>query len=982
MSFIDEYIAYQKKYEKIYGINTIVLLECGTFFEIYSKEEGKLDKITSELNIQLTRKNKNKASESTDSNPYMAGIPSWSLTKYLEKLSNLNYCIVIIEQVTPPPKPKRELTQIITPGTNINTTKDESNFLMSIFVEEITDYKTKLKTNFFGVSVIDITTGELIVYESDDIYSFIHIYKPNEILLYNLTDDDIIDKLELKHISTHKFDKIDNNIKKISYVNDFFSKIYKDHGILKPIEYLDLEFKNYILTSLILLLNYINNLNNKLIKNLDKPKIWKKEELLNLRNNTLYQLNIIPNNSLQSYSKINSLFDIIINTSTCMGKRELKKKILNPLLDVNKLNNIYNFVEKLIDTYEEIENELRYIRDIQRLHKKLELGIITINEFGKLNTTYQCIIRLLNIIKEKYLTNYNHIFDFDLNKIIVFFNEFYEDYKKNYNINNLTNDNGENIFNKNICPELDELQKKISDNLKYLMDLVIELNEIGIQKDKKFNVKLEYNEKDLYYISITEKRAELLKPLVEHMNLNFIKQNSNVVKIKSVKIKQISEKIFLGKDKMKNLVKFKFKESIKKYQNYSDEFKNLNKIIIEIDILKSYAKMAKLNNYCKPKIIDNNQTSFIRCKKLRHPIIERIQIDIEYITNDIELNEEGILLFGPNATGKSSIMKSVGIAVIMAQCGMFVSCSEMEYYPYKNIFSRIIGCDNIFKGQSSFAIEMLELKTILDNSDKNSLILGDEICRGTEDISGISLVAVTVEELALKKSSFIFTTHLHKLPELEIIKKLDNVKSYHLTIDVKDDEIIYLRKLVEGPGNAIYGLEIAKNILKNNNFIMKANEIRNNLLDISNNILNTETSNYNNDVFVHNCAICNEKATETHHIKFQKEANKDGFIDTIHKDNKSNLVNLCEKHHLDVHHNKIIINGYQQTSEGRKLDYYFTNNIKKNRRYNESQVSKIKEYIQENNIEEINGAVENTIRDKFNIKITKKTIEKIAKDLY
>ena len=343
---------------------------------------------------------------------------------------------------------------------------------------------------------------------------------------------------------------------------------------------------------------------------------------------------------------------------------------------------------------------------------------------------------------------------------------------------------------------------------------------------------------------------------------------------------------------------------------------------------------------------------------------------------------KGILLFGPNATGKSSIMKSVGIAVIMAQCGMFVSCSEMEYYPYKNIFSRIIGCDNIFKGQSSFAIEMLELKTILDNSDKNSLILGDEICRGTEDISGISLVAVTVEELALKKSSFIFTTHLHKLPELEIIKKLDNVKSYHLTIDVKDEKIIYLRKLVEGPGNAIYGLEIAKNILKNNNFIMKANEIRNDLLDISNNILNTETSNYNNDVFIHNCAICNEKATETHHIKFQKEANKDGFIDTIHKDNKSNLVNLCEKHHLDVHHNKIIINGYQQTSEGRKLDYYFTNNIKKNRRYNESQVSKIREYIQENNIEEINGAVENEVRDKFNIKITKKTIEKIAKDLY
>ena len=154
MSFIDEYIAYQTKYENIYGSNTIVLLECGTFFEIYSKQEGKLDKITGELNIQLTRKNKNKATESTDSNPYMAGIPSWSLTKYLEKLSNLNYCIVIIEQVTPPPKPKRELTQIITPGTNINTTKDESNFLMSIFVEEIIDIKQNQKQYFLELVLL------------------------------------------------------------------------------------------------------------------------------------------------------------------------------------------------------------------------------------------------------------------------------------------------------------------------------------------------------------------------------------------------------------------------------------------------------------------------------------------------------------------------------------------------------------------------------------------------------------------------------------------------------------------------------------------------------------------------------------------------------------------------------------------------------------------------------------------------------------
>ena len=140
-------------------------------------------------------------------------------------------------------------------------------------------------------------------------------------------------------------------------------------------------------------------------------------------------------------------------------------------------------------------------------------------------------------------------------------------------------------------------------------------------------------------------------------------------------------------------------------------------------------------------------------------------------------------------------MKAKGIAVIMAQCGMFVPCSRMIFYPYKNLFTRIIGGDNIFKGQSSFAVEMIEIKTILDHSDKNSLILGDEICRGTEDLSALSLVASLIEELSKRECSFILTTHLHKLPILKNIKVLQNVKSYHLTIEVSNNTIVYLRKI-------------------------------------------------------------------------------------------------------------------------------------------------------------------------------------------
>jgi DNA mismatch repair protein MutS len=273
-------------------------------------------------------------------------------------------------------------------------------------------------------------------------------------------------------------------------------------------------------------------------------------------------------------------------------------------------------------------------------------------------------------------------------------------------------------------------------------------------------------------------------------------------------------------------------------------------------------------------------------------------------------------------------MKAIGTSLIMAQCGMYVPADSFEYGIFDSLYTRISGNDNLFKGHSSFIIEMNELRTILKKANSKSLVIGDEICRGTEYLSANAIVATSILKLIDLRAKFLFATHLHELADIEQIKSLDMIKFYHLSVEKQGDELVFNRKLTEGTGEQIYGITVAQYILDDPLFISKAIELKNGLLEKSGTntkLVSDKKSLYNKEIYMDHCTICgSEKKLEAHHINWQKDftLGSNGLINNkkkhILKDSKANLIVLCSDCHDNLHSKNFTIEGLVKTSNGIK----------------------------------------------------------------
>jgi DNA mismatch repair protein MutS len=970
---IDTYFELLKEYTAKYGTNTVMFMQVGSFFEIYgirneNQNIGHASVMADVLNIQLTKKNKGKR-ECNRSNPELCGIPLTALDRYLRILAKEDkYTIVIYEQVTEPPNVTREVTRVISPGIDIDnhSSQEEASHLVSIYIEDVSSAQESPKY-VVGCSAIDVSTASSVVYENhskkedteyplDEALKFLKTYTPKEIIIQTenvtLSEDDIISHLEIRalhHIRTKEDLKFFSKAQKISYQQKVLEGCFLNDvdTQLSAIEYLDLELKPFGLLSLIFLLQFTYEHNESLLEKFNKPKVLDDVTTLQLTNNSIAQLNLINFNS-QNRHKYSSLFEVINKTSTAMGKRLLKERLLNPIVDVNTLKLSYNMIEEMIPIYKDVESLLLKVNDVERKHRLIVLKKLNPAEFFQLDSAYSLIEEIYHLLKDK---DYLNLDNFNISDSDVYsFSEYRKVYNKTFNIEEMQayniDDMNASIFNRGVFPDIDTYFNNVENKKESLNEFVHkinkEVNKLGIKSLKSFYLK--FSENEGYYLSITPNNYKIISKeiinnqsydeLFHFMESSSLKKLKNEYKIFPKLFEDTSSEIIRIELNLRRLVRVEYENFLEKL---SSNIMLLNKIalsVMEIDIVKSNARVAIENAYRKPIIEEyQNDSPYINAKNLRNALIEKIDDRYEYVPNNVKLgyeNEDGILLYGVNASGKSSYMRSIGLSVIMAQSGMFVPAESFYYYPFKSIYTRITGEDNLFKKQSSFAVEMHELRNIIKRADNYSLILGDEISKGTESNSAMGIVGASIISLADRKAKFTFATHLHHLAYMDRINNLENVKPYHIKVhwDEVKEELIYDRKLSEGPGEAIYGLEVAKSMGLDKDFLDLANDIRVEYMDdraitkehllLSN---KDNSSHYNSDVHKDKCYFCDASAEDIHHIEHQEYADDNGMLLNKHKNHLSNLLPVCKKHHNEIHDGKIVIYGFAHSSKGKILKY-------------------------------------------------------------
>jgi DNA mismatch repair protein MutS len=962
----EEYLQYHEKFIQKYGPKTLVFMQVGSFHECYSTEQRgpNLFVISEVLNIVCTRKDKS-ITKIDEKNPYMLGVTSIAIGKYLKLLIDNQYTVVVIDQITPAPKPQRAVTGIYSPSTYIDNVNTETKYLMTLYIE-INSALNSSKSNIsIGMCAVDTSTAQVYWYEShgsgilyeneswEEAQRFYHFFRPIELIVYQINNTTNSENQELKINLNEKIDLLPNQVMlsynkinpeytKLNYQNKLLKKVYPQCGMELPIEFLDLSKYPYATISIINCFDYIKQHNENLINELKVPKYFDEHKYMILGNNAQYQLNVIDYYNWDKIdSKFHSLNSVINNCTTPMGKRTLKERLCAPFTDKKTIQSYYDLTEKILNLklWEDIRNYLKEISDLDKLFRKLSIKFIQPYELYSIYKSMQNVVRIIEILaKSEFKKDLFELFSKSQIKLL---EKSLNQIENKFDIEGLKISNlveiKKSFYLKNTYADLDDLSNQIDNGI----GLVEKISKVLEDLCPEISLSIKYNDNEGYYLTTSKIRGEKLEAEIKKQKGSF-KINDKEINYKDFDFKYLkhtSKISYLGLsahsteiDELysqldQKVKEYFFKDTIDWYNSNSAFLTNLINMIVQVDLITNNAYTSVKYHYVKPIISSDNQESHIKASNLRHPIIERI-IDYEYVPHDVDLNNDikGNMIYGFNSCGKSSYMKAIGTNIIMAQCGLYVSADSFEYGIFESMYTRISGNDNLFKGHSSFIIEMNELRTILKKANSKSLVIGDEICRGTEYLSANAIVASAILKLIDLDAKFLFATHLHELAQIDSIKSLGSIKFYHLSVEKKGDELIFNRKLQDGTGEQIYGITVAQYILDDPLFINKAIEIKNELLEAdgtNTKLVSTKKSLYNKDIYMDECSICkSQESLESHHINWQKDFKTDinGQINKkkkhVLKDSTANLVVLCSKCHDNLHSGNFTIKSLVKTSKG------------------------------------------------------------------
>lgn len=929
-----EYFELYKTYTQKYGNKTAIFLMVGSFYELYeiqNVETGETRCNVKDLVDFLGCQVSIKKDIEPGYDGLVAGFPDYVMHKWAGRLTSVGWTVVIVDQIKDSrgKVKERKASRILSPSTHIeNISSNETPYVITLYFQQ-----NQMSPPNFGAATLDLTTGKTSTYfgiangrydiwTADDLVQLLSVYQPKELLIYwNSITGLIPDETVFRRIFSIP-QSITIHIRLVETLGTFtkelvraeyLQKIYSIKSVLPAKTYLGLRSETEEL-ALLFLLQFVEEHYPSMLKSFHRNEPWIPQSRLICGNHALTQLQMTGINQNET---VIGIFDKSI---TPMGKRAIRDRLLSPYSEPDEIRRRLNEVKEYICWSDEksklLERQLRFMFDLPRLHRKVLCGIITPQEVVGLFQTYTAIHAIMNqvtstsILKEPFTQKEWQDYQ------SVFITHFDEEKAQKAN-GDMT------AFNISKYTEIGEKEKEIHDTLQGFQILRKQIAKDGSVSEEA--IRLEERRKEPYGLKCSTVTLQQLKKNKEKMP-----DGTKISELKSGgwidcnKLQSLNTQLQKLREQLDNLVRTYLVDACLEISEAGQKlWPIMEDWVSHVDCTQCIGRVSKERGFSCPMIqaVDENGSGF-DIKSIRHPLVEVSSSRISYVKHNVSLGynqTKGWLVYGMNASGKSTLMKATGLCVLLAQAGCFVPAKEMSLKPFKSIYTRILNQDNLFAGLSSFAVEMSELRDILRNSNEYTLVLGDELCAGTESISAQALVASGIQWLSSKNAKFIFATHLHDLQNL-VDTKEEGVEVWHLHVeyDPVTKKLVYDRSLKPGSGSTLYGLEVARAMDLPFEFIEQALKNRHKIMGSKTQIEAT-TSSWNSNIVKKECEICHKQMTndlEVHHIQERSTAKNGVLSDGAHMNDKRNLIVICQKCHDNIHADKIQIGDLKMTSDG------------------------------------------------------------------
>ena len=778
---MQEYLRTKEEYA-----DCILMCRIGDFYEMFFDDALTVSK---ELELTLTGKDCGLPERAP-----MCGVPWHALDTYLGRLVKLGYKVALLDQVQDPKEAKglvkREVTRVVTPGTNLDPSSVEegrNNFLVSI----------AQSGDRFGIAAADVTTGEFIVSETDrrdKLFDELSVLSPSEIICNELFLISGIDTEELKE----RFHCILNPADERMFEDERCEQLLKDHFHVQSMEGLGMYTFPLGVSAAGALLQYLFDTQKTDLAHITQIRPYHNEEYMVLGASTMRNLELVE--TLREKEKRGSLLWVLDKTRTAMGARKLRSWIEQPLIRKeqieDRLDAVSFFVSEEI-TRAELREYLTPVYDLERLAARISYMSANPRDLASMRTSLVMLPHIRMLIEGASCSLLKELCDAldpleDISELLT--RSIIDDPP-------LAMKEG-GIIRDGYSPEVDELRTAQRDGGTWLAELeAAEREKTGIH-----TLRIKYNRIFGYCIEVTNSfKNQVPERYIRRQTL------AGSERYTTPELKSLEEKILGAQDKLYALeyelfsdVRNVLAENIPRIQKTAD-------VVAQLDTLQSFAEVSSANRYVRPVISEDGT---IRIKNGRHPVVEKMLRADRFVPNDtnLDLKKNRVsVITGPNMAGKSTYMRQTALIVLMAQCGSFVPCDKAEIGICDRIFTRVGASDDLASGQSTFMVEMTEVANILRNATRKSLLILDEIGRGTSTFDGLALAWAITEYIADKKligARTLFATHYHELTELE--GKIDGINNYCIAVRENDDGIVFLRKIVKGGADKSYGIQVAR----------------------------------------------------------------------------------------------------------------------------------------------------------------------------